>query len=65
MVAKKKVKSTYDEIVSNKKRKENIEKEYQELLISEFLLAAMQKDAISVRKLAEEAGVSSFEPIRR
>jgi len=55
---KKKIESTYDQIASNPKRKKRIEKEYQELLISEILCAAMQQDAVSVRKLATEAGVS-------
>lgn len=54
----KKIKSTYDQIILDPTRKENIEKEYQELLISELLMAAMQKDDVSVRKLAKEAGVS-------
>lgn len=55
---KKKIESTYDQITANPKRKKRIEKEYQELLISEILCAAMQQDAVSVRKLAAEAGVS-------
>lgn len=55
---KKKIESTYNQIATNPKRKKRIEKEYQELLISEILCAAMQQDTISVRKLAAEAGVS-------
>jgi DNA-binding Xre family transcriptional regulator len=55
---KKKIKSTYDQIIQDKKRKKNIDKEYRELLISEILLAAMAKDSVSVRTLAKEAGVS-------
>lgn len=55
---KKKIESTYDKIVKNKKRKANIEKEYQELLISELLAAVMAKDSISVRQLAKAAGIS-------
>ena len=35
------------------------EKEYQKFLISEFLIEAMEKEDISVRKLAEETGVSA------
>ncbi|TET05761.1 XRE family transcriptional regulator [Candidatus Dependentiae bacterium] len=56
----KKIKSTCDKFVeslSPKKRKEFFE-EYQELLLSELLLAAMEQDEISVRKLAKLAGVS-------
>ncbi len=55
---KKIIESTYDKITRDKKRKENIEKEYQELLITELLAAAMQKDSTSVRDLAKEAGIS-------
>lgn len=54
----KKIKSTYDRITQNQKRKENIDKEYTELLISELIIAAMTKDDVSVRELAQEAGVS-------
>jgi len=56
----KKVKSTSDKFVeslSPKQRKEFFE-EYRELLLSELLLAAMEQDEISVRKLAKLAGVS-------
>ena len=55
---KKNVKSTYDEFILDKKQKELLEKEYRELLISELLLAALEEDHLSVRKLAAEAGVS-------
>ena len=55
---KKKVKSTYEEFIANKKQKKLLDKEYRELLISELLLAAMEEDLISVRKLAAEADVS-------
>ena len=55
---KKKSKSTYEEFIENKKQKKILNKEYRELLISELLLAAMQEDHISVRKLAAEAEVS-------
>lgn len=54
----KKIKSTYDEIVKDPKRQERIDREYKELLISELLIAAMANDDISVRELAQEAGVS-------
>ncbi len=55
---KKKIKSTYEEFIENKNQKKLLDKEYKELLISELLLAAMEEDRISVRKLATEAGVS-------
>ena len=55
-----KIKSTCDKFVESltpKQRKEFFE-EYRELLLSELLLAAMEQDEISVRKLAKLAGVS-------
>jgi DNA-binding Xre family transcriptional regulator len=55
---KRKAKSTYEKFVENKKQKKFLDKEYRELLISELLLAAMEEDHISVRKLAAEAEVS-------
>lgn len=55
---KKKTKSTYEEFIEDKKQKKRLDKEYRELLISELLLAVMEEDHISVRKLAAEAEVS-------
>lgn len=55
---KKKIKSTYEEFVENKTQKRLLKREYRDLLISELLLAAMEEDHISVRKLAAEAEVS-------
>ena len=55
---KKKTKSTYEAFIDNKKQKKLLDKEYRELLISELLLAVMEEDHISVRKLASEAEVS-------
>ena len=54
----KKTKSTYEELIADKKQKKLLDGEYKDLLISEILLAAMEKDQISVRKLAKAAGVS-------
>lgn len=54
----KKNKSTYDEFIEDASQKELLEKEYKELLISELILAAMQEDHWSVRRLAKAAGVS-------
>ncbi len=55
---KKRIESTYDRIVKDKDRKANIEREYQELLLSELLAATIEKDDVSVRALAKEAGIS-------
>src|SRR5229473_2643292 len=55
---KKKTKSTYEKFIGNKKQKRLLDREYRDLLISELLLAAMEEDHISVRKLAAEAEVS-------
>lgn len=54
----KKNKSTYEKFIENKDQKRLLDKEYRELLISELLLASMEEDHISVRKLAAEAEVS-------
>ena len=54
----KKTKSTYEEFIADKKQKKLLDAEYKNLLISEILLAAMERDQISVRKLARAAGVS-------
>lgn len=55
---KKKAKSTYEEFIEDPKQKNLLDREYRELLISELLLAAMEEDHLSVRKLAAEANVS-------
>ena len=55
---KKKAKSTYEEFVEDDKQKAFLDMEYKELLISELLIAAMEQDHLSVRKLALAAGVS-------
>ena len=55
---KKKTKSTFDKFFSNKEQKELYEQEYKEMLLSEMILAAMDDDQISVRKLAKAAKVS-------
>lgn len=58
MVQKKR--STYTEHIEKMSpaRRKKFEEGYKELLLSEMLLAAMEEDHISVRKLAELAGVS-------
>jgi DNA-binding Xre family transcriptional regulator len=51
--------TTFDKIInSNPKRKEKFDKEYNEFLLSEFILEKMEEENISVRSLAEKAGVS-------
>ena len=55
---KKKSKSTYETFIENETQKVLIDQEYKELLLSELLIAAMEHDHISVRKLASAAGVS-------
>jgi DNA-binding Xre family transcriptional regulator len=51
--------TTFDKIInSNPKRKERFDKEYNEFLLSEFILEKMEEEKISVRSLAEKAGVS-------
>lgn len=55
---KKKAKSTYERFIEDEKQKKLLDKEYKDLLLSELLIAAMEEDQISVRKLAAAAGVS-------
>lgn len=50
--------TTYERLTQNTKRKTKLEKEYRDLLLSEMLIALMEEDYISVRKLAETAGIS-------
>ena len=56
----KKIKSTSQEFIDSltPKQRKKFDEEYRELLLSELLLAAMEQDDISVRKLAKKAGVS-------
>jgi hypothetical protein len=56
----KKIKSTVDEFVESlsPKEKKAFDEEYKDLLLSEMILAAMEEDHISVRRLAKLAGVS-------
>jgi DNA-binding Xre family transcriptional regulator len=57
-IMKKKAKSTYEQLIEDVEQKELLDKEYNDLLLSELLLAIMEDDHISVRKLAMAAGVS-------
>ncbi len=53
-----KTKSTFDRLMQNPDWKAGFEKGYEKFLVSEFLIEAMKENKISVRKLAEKAGVS-------
>ncbi len=59
-IMSKKVKSTIDKLIESlsPKEKKKFNEERQELILSELILAAMERDNISVRKLAKMAGVS-------
>ncbi|OGB83998.1 hypothetical protein A3F66_02800 [candidate division TM6 bacterium RIFCSPHIGHO2_12_FULL_32_22] len=56
----KKIKSTYDRIMEEKTpaQRKKFEEGYRDFLLSEMILAAMEEDDVSVRKLAKLAGVS-------
>jgi DNA-binding Xre family transcriptional regulator len=51
--------TTFDKFInSDPKEKELFDKEYNEFLLSEFVLEKMELEHISVRALAQKAGVS-------
>jgi len=51
--------TTFDKFInSDPKRKEKFDKEYNDFLLSEFILEKMESEHISVRALAQKAGVS-------
>jgi hypothetical protein len=51
--------TTFDKFIkSDPKAKELFDKEYNELLLSEYVLEKMQKDKLSEKALAQIAGVS-------
>ena len=51
--------TTFDKFINNNpKRKEKFDKEYNEFLLSEFVLEKMELEQISIRALAKKAGVS-------
>ena len=51
--------TTFDKFITNDpKEKEKFDKEYNEFLLSEFVLEKMEAEKISVRSLAKKAGVS-------
>jgi len=59
-IMSKKVKTTSEKFLESlsKKEREEFEKEYKEFVLSELLHAIMEKDEISVRKLAKLADLS-------
>jgi DNA-binding Xre family transcriptional regulator len=51
--------TTFDKfITNNQNEKELFEKEYNDFILSEFILEKMECENISVRSLAQKAGVS-------
>lgn len=54
----KKAISTFEREMKNAKFKKAFEKSYKELLLSELLIAIMEKDDKSVRELAKEVNIS-------
>lgn len=57
--AKKEFRSTYERLVyEDSKFEDDLNKCYRDFLLSELLIAIMEEDHISIRKLAQEAGVS-------
>jgi len=51
--------TTFDKFITNNpKEKEKFDKEYNDFLLSEFILEKMESEQISVRALAQKAGVS-------
>ncbi len=51
-------KSTFEKEMENPKFRKLFEKEYSELVLSELILAMMEEDNVSVRKLAKQIGVA-------
>jgi len=51
--------STFEQFLQDPKQKEKFDKDYSKFLVKEFLLEAMNENHMSVRKLAEESGVST------
>ena len=51
--------TTFDKFINNDpEQKALFEKEYNEFLLSEFVLEKMEEEKLSVRSLAQKAGVS-------
>lgn len=60
MTKNKKLKTTFEEFMEAKtpKQRKEYEQGYRDFLLSELILAAMEEDNVSVRKLAKLADVS-------
>ena len=58
MTKNKNSKSTYQKEMQDPKFRKLFEREYAELLLSELILAMMEEDKASVRKLAKEVGIA-------
>lgn len=56
--ANKKPMSTFEREMQNPKRKKEFDKGYKEFVMSEIMIALMEGNETSVRKLAESAGIS-------
>ena len=53
------MKSTFDEFITNDpKQKALFDQEYEEFLLSEFVIQKMEEENLSVRSLAKKASVS-------
>jgi hypothetical protein len=51
--------TTFDKFITNDpRRKKKFDKEYNEFLLSEFVLEKMEEEHVSIRALAKKAGVS-------
>jgi DNA-binding Xre family transcriptional regulator len=59
MKKKNKPLTTFERLMQDPKRKKEFDIGYEQFLMSEFLIEAMKENNISVRKLAQRAGVSS------
>ena len=58
MTKPKKTMSTYEREMKNARFKKAFDKSYKKFLLSELLIAIMEKDEISVRELAKEIDLS-------
>ena len=58
MTKPKKAMSTFEREMKNARFKKEFEKSYKEFLLSELIIAFMEKDELSVRNLAREVGLS-------
>lgn len=57
-MATKNVGSTFQKEMQNEEFREQFEREYADFLLSEWIIAIMKNDKKTVRKLAEEVGLS-------